>query len=159
MHPEFPPSLSEIIPAPLRAELNARGVLVAEDHPLNQKLICAQLRKMRVDLTLVANGAEALEAVRTRIFGVILMDCQMPVMDGFGATRAIREWEQGGVNPEAARHPAYIIAVTAGALAGDREACLAAGMNDYLPKPAQAQDLARVFAAWGERTLEAALAR
>jgi CheY-like chemotaxis protein len=137
----------------VRSQLNARGVLVAEDHPLNQKLIAAQLRKMGVDVTLVGNGAEAVEAVKTRFFGMILMDCQMPVMDGCSATRAVRAWEQSGVRPEARLNPAYIVAVTAGALPGNREACLASGMNDYLTKPAQTEDLARIFTAWAERML------
>lgn len=144
---------SAILPPLVREQLNARGVLAAEDHPLNQKLIAAQMQKMGVDLTLVGNGAEALEAVKTRFYGMILMDCQMPVMDGFNATRAIRAWERGGAQPEARLNPAYIVAVTAGALPGDREACLDAGMNDYLTKPAQAEDLARVFSAWAERML------
>jgi CheY-like chemotaxis protein/HPt (histidine-containing phosphotransfer) domain-containing protein len=93
-------------------------------------------------VTAVHDGAQALRAVQSRAVDLVLMDCQMPVMDGFESTRRIRAWEleQSGQ----ARLP--IVALTAGALAGDREACLAAGMDDYLAKPVSSARLAETLA-------------
>jgi CheY-like chemotaxis protein len=87
--------------------------------------------------TLATNGAQALTAARSRHFDVILMDCQMADMDGYEASRRIRRWEESGrqENPAVAAAPVPIIAVTAHAMIGDRDKCLAAGMNDYLAKP------------------------
>jgi CheY-like chemotaxis protein len=105
-------------------------VLSVEDNPINQKLLLKMLAILGYRADTVANGLEALHAVRQLPYDVILMDCQMPVMDGYEATRQIRMLEQ-----QEQRKPARIIAVTAHALPGDRELCLGAGMDEYLTKP------------------------
>jgi len=109
-------------------------VLVAEDSPVNQKLAIGLLRKKGHDVVIANNGNEAVEQARSRRFDIILMDVQMPDMDGFEATKLIREMEVDG-----ARTP--IIAITAHAMKGDRERCLEAGMDGYLSKPIRAQAL------------------
>jgi CheY-like chemotaxis protein len=106
--------------------------LLAEDNAVNQKLALRQLQKLGYSADAVDNGAEVLQEVERFAFDVILMDCQMPEMDGYEVTQRIREFEH---KSSGGRVPAYIIAVTAHALEGDRERCLSAGMNDYLTKP------------------------
>jgi CheY-like chemotaxis protein len=114
-------------------------VLVAEDNEVNQKLILLLLKKLGYDADLSVNGQEALEALRRRRYDVVLMDVEMPVMDGLEASRSIhREF------PEDERP--RIIAMTANAMQGDRETCLAAGMEDYLTKPIHADELAAALA-------------
>ncbi|MFN8603102.1 MAG: ATP-binding protein [Candidatus Binatia bacterium] len=116
-------------------------VLVAEDSIPNQRIIEAQLKRIGVEYEIVSNGHEAFEAVRRSSFDLVLMDCQMPEMDGFAATEAIRKL--GGA---AASMP--IIALTAYALAGDRERCIAAGMDAYLAKPVKFAMLEQIIAQW-----------
>ena len=111
-------------------------VLLAEDHATNQYLIDAYLRAAGHSVVMVANGGEAVAAAARGGFDVVLMDVQMPELDGLAATRAIR-----ALPGPAARVP--IIALTANAMPGDREACLAAGMNDYLSKPIDVGGAAR----------------
>ncbi len=126
-------------PADPGAEISSRRrhVLVAEDNPVNQRVIVRLLEKMGHIPIVAHNGQEAVAAYESRPFDVALMDVQMPVMDGLAATMAIRESE--------ARHPARrrlpIMALTAYAMRGDRERCLAAGMDDYLTKPIKPEDL------------------
>jgi two-component system, sensor histidine kinase and response regulator len=117
-------------------------VLLTEDNDVNCEIGMAILLSFGCRVELARNGAEAVVAARKKRYDVILMDCQMPVMDGFEATSTIREMERtNGVTS-----PVPIIAVTANALAGDREACLAVGMNDYLAKPILRKTLAAVLA-------------
>jgi hypothetical protein len=115
----------------------ALEVLLVEDNPVNQQLALRLLEKWGHRVTLAANGQLALDAVERKTFGVALMDMQMPVMSGIEATREIRRREAAGGLP-----PLTIIAMTANAMQGDREACLEAGMNDYIAKPIRAADLA-----------------
>ncbi|MGI4842615.1 MAG: response regulator [Janthinobacterium lividum] len=122
----------------------ARRVLLAEDNPVNVEVAKAMLESLGIEATCARNGQEALQAVRAGGFDAVLMDCQMPVMDGFAATAAIRRDER-----EAGRARTLpVIAITANALQGDREACLAAGMDDYLSKPFTQQQLAAVIGRW-----------
>jgi CheY-like chemotaxis protein/HPt (histidine-containing phosphotransfer) domain-containing protein len=124
------------------AQARARPrLLVAEDNTINQKLIVAMLSKLGYRADMVANGIEAVDAVFTIGYGTVLMDCEMPEMDGFQAAAEIRKRESGA--PRTA-----IIAVTAGAMAGDRERCLAAGMDDYITKPIKLDELAAVLRRW-----------
>lgn len=115
------------------AALKGARVLLAEDNAVNQLLTRRMLEKLGALVTVAENGAAALAALAAQPFDAVLMDCQMPVMDGYAATRRIRE---GGAGPQAAALP--IIALTAHALSGHRDECLAAGMNDYLTKPIDA---------------------
>jgi two-component system sensor histidine kinase/response regulator len=119
-----------------------RRVLVVEDNPVNQKVADAMLRGLGVQVTLAGNGQQAVELVRKYDFDLVLMDCQMPVMDGFQATAAIRGLPLGrGVHLP-------IAAVTANALQGDEQNCLDAGMNDFLPKPFRLAQLKALLARW-----------
>ncbi len=106
-------------------------VLLVEDNPVNQDMMLEMLRQFGVNTLLAENGQVALNAVEQQHFDLVLMDCQMPVMDGFAATQAIRERE--AKLPEAKR--LSIVALTANAMQGDKERCLKAGMDDYLAKP------------------------
>lgn len=114
-------------------------ILLAEDNVVNQRVAASLLTALGYRVDTVVTGLEALEAVKGRRYDAVLMDCQMPEMDGFEATRRIREWE--GTD---GRVP--IIALTANAMAGDREDCLAAGMDEYIAKPVTKERLAAVLA-------------
>jgi PAS domain S-box-containing protein len=116
-------------------------ILLAEDNIVNQKVALRMLEKTGAHVEVAANGRLALEAVQKSSFDLVLMDCQMPEMDGFQATAAIRHW----LGPQ---YPLPIIALTANAMLGDRERCLAAGMDDYISKPIAAGELDRVLHQW-----------
>jgi CheY-like chemotaxis protein len=119
-------------------------VLVAEDNAVNQKIALRQLKKLGYAADAVANGHEAINALRRIPYDIILMDCQMPEMDGFQAARKIRDIE---ADPACSlRPPVYIIAMTANAMEGNREVCLSAGMNDYVSKPVKLHELQDVLA-------------
>jgi signal transduction histidine kinase/CheY-like chemotaxis protein len=120
-------------------------VLVAEDNPVNQSVVSMQLRKLGCRHDIMGNGLATVEAVQRDHYDVILMDCEMPELDGFGATRRIRAWEEERRARGEQFRPVHIIALTANAMIGDREACVAAGMNDYLSKPLRLPDLTRAL--------------
>ena len=103
-------------------------ILLVDDNAINQAVASCQLRNLGGEVTVAKNGLEALQCLQEQVFDVVLMDCQMPVMDGYTATQKIRELSEEYSN-------IYIIAMTANAMKGDREKCLNAGMNDYLTKP------------------------
>jgi CheY-like chemotaxis protein len=120
----------------------ARGrLLVVEDNAINQAVARGLVTRLGYACDVAGNGLEALDAVERRAYDAVLMDCQMPELDGFEATAEIRRREDGG-----RRVP--IIAMTAGALVEDRERCLAAGMDDYLPKPVKRRELEAVLSRW-----------
>ena len=109
-------------------------MLVAEDNVINQKVTLAMLRRLGYRADLAANGIEAVEAVRLVPYDVVFMDLQMPELDGLGAMRQIMSEHAGGRRPR-------IVALTANAYEEDRAECLAAGMDDYLTKPMQKDQL------------------
>lgn len=124
-------------------EKHALRVLVVEDSEVNQNLAVAMLNKLGHPAVLGENGVEALKILNQEPFDVILMDCQMPEMDGYETTREIRRQEKAQDVPYEARK--YIVAVTAHAMKGDREKCLDAGMDDYISKPVRVGDLKAAF--------------
>jgi two-component system, sensor histidine kinase and response regulator len=111
-------------------------------------VVLAQLRRLRYRADAVANGREVLEALQGLPYDIILMDCQMPEMDGYKATQAIRHQEQGFERPCPWKAPIYIIALTANAMQGEREKCFAAGMDDYLTKPIRPAELHAALERW-----------
>jgi two-component system sensor histidine kinase/response regulator len=141
------------VDAPTAASVDAglslqRRVLVVEDNPVNQQVLNAMLKSLGLQVTLANNGQQAVELVENCDFDLVLMDCQMPVMDGFQATAAIRQLPLGrGVHLP-------IAAVTANAMQGDEQNCLEAGMNDFLPKPFKLAQLQALLTRWLPRTGE-----
>jgi signal transduction histidine kinase/DNA-binding response OmpR family regulator/HPt (histidine-containing phosphotransfer) domain-containing protein len=126
---------------PARARLEGR-VLVAEDNPVNQEVAVGMLESLGLTVDVADNGREAVDRFSETRYDLVLVDCQMPELDGFGATAEIRRLEAagGGHVP--------IVALTANALEGDREICVAAGMDDYLAKPFSREQLTSVLSRW-----------
>jgi len=118
-------------------------VLIVEDHWANRRLLEAMLKKLGAFYTMeaVENGLEAVNITSARQYDIVLMDCNMPIMDGWQATEKIRQTE--GPNKKTP-----IIAVTANAMKGDKEKCIAAGMDDYISKPVEKKRLEEVLARW-----------
>ncbi|MCA9664568.1 MAG: response regulator [Myxococcales bacterium] len=132
-------------PLPRVDVVAARKVLVVEDNPVNRQVMHAMLDKLGHRVRLTRNGAEALDALEAERFDVVLMDCQMPVLDGYAATRALRSKEADGPHVP-------VVAMTAHALPGERERCLAAGMDDYVAKPIGIEQLQRLINGFPRRS-------
>jgi signal transduction histidine kinase/CheY-like chemotaxis protein/HPt (histidine-containing phosphotransfer) domain-containing protein len=140
-------------------------VLLVEDNEINQEVARELLEGVGIPVAIATNGEEAVHAVKEREFEAVLMDIQMPVMDGFQATKEIRKWEKGikessvfskRLTETSAQEPMPIIAMTAHAMTGDREKCLEAGMNDYVSKPIEPEKLFSALARWiepGQRSI------
>ena len=125
------------------APMQRGRLLIAEDNIVNQKVALAILKKLGYQADAVSNGKEALAALRKHSYDLVLMDCQMPEMDGYEAAALIREPQSGIRN-----HQIPIIALTAHAMKGDRDKCLAGGMNDYISKPVKITMVAEVLEKW-----------
>ncbi|MBI4325815.1 MAG: response regulator, partial [Chloroflexi bacterium] len=148
----------EAVPAPSPLPLKPWRVLVAEDNVVNQKVAVRQLQKLGYPVDVVANGLEVLEALERIHYDVVLMDCHMPEMDGYEATRHMRSRANGdqpahnghrnGNRSAEANRAVRIIAMTANAMQSDREKCLEAGMDDYISKPVQIQELQAALERW-----------
>jgi PAS domain S-box-containing protein len=137
------PPLSQTTPMADRPQQSLR-ILLAEDNPVNQKVALRQLESLGYKADVVANGQEVLDLLQQVRYDLILMDCQMPVMDGYEATRRLRQQERRS------GHRTVVIAITANAMQEDRERCLQAGMDDYLSKPVLKEDLERVLNHWSQ---------
>ncbi len=120
-------------PSPTAPDMAGHRVLVAEDNPVNQRVAVLMLERLGCRVDVASNGLEAVDLANRLPYDIIFLDCRMPELDGYDAARAIRAGETGGRTP--------IVALTANALEGDREACVAAGMDHYLTKPIVAQHL------------------
>ena len=135
-------SMNEQLSAP--QPVTKARILLAEDNSINQDVALGQLDSLGYTADVVANGREALEAIKRAPYDIVLMDCMMPEIDGYEATVKIRDAEKkDGQHP-----PLHIIAMTANAMQGDREKCIAAGMNDYVSKPVQLAELRRALDKW-----------
>jgi CheY-like chemotaxis protein len=137
------PSFALDAPRPAGAAALSGHILLAEDNPVNQEVAMAMLEALDCHVTLATNGREAFDLSTQHGYDLVLMDWHMPEMDGLSATAAIRAWEVEHAQP---RRP--IIALTANAIEGDRERCLAAGMDDYLSKPFTLEQLQAVLSEW-----------
>jgi CheY-like chemotaxis protein len=135
-----PPGSNEATPTQSGRAAREPVVLIAEDNEVNCTLAQALLHKRGVQTAIAHNGREAVAMAAARAYAAILMDCQMPDVDGYEATRQIRAAEHGRHVP--------IVAMTAHSMPGDRERCLAAGMDDYLPKPLRISQLDVVIERW-----------
>lgn len=134
-----------VLPTPVRPHrLSANSaiqVLIVEDNPINQRLMLRVLNNLGYQAETVSHGQQALDLLAEQPYDLILMDCQMPVLDGYETTRLLRQ-------REGTLHHTIVIGVTASAMVGDREKCLTAGMDDYLSKPIQVKTLASLLEHW-----------
>jgi signal transduction histidine kinase/DNA-binding NarL/FixJ family response regulator/HPt (histidine-containing phosphotransfer) domain-containing protein len=135
-----------LAPPPSSKTGGTRKILVAEDNPINQEVIREVLSELGYEAFIVENGREALSALEQEAYPLVLMDCQMPELDGYGAAREVRRREEGS-------HRIPMIAVTAHAFEGERQKALAAGMDDYVTKPINAGVLGEVIERWWPKTL------
>jgi two-component system sensor histidine kinase/response regulator len=143
--PKIAVPLKAALPLEVPAPVGTMRILLADDNRTNRKVALGQLRILGYTAETAANGLEAIKALELVSYDLILMDCQMPELDGYEATRIIRTREQAldGLCPWKA--PVHIVAMTAHAMQGDREKCLAAGMDDYLTKPVGTPELKAVL--------------
>ena len=151
------PSVAQNIHVSSKAlECSAR-ILLVEDNPINQRVVVGLLRKMGATVDMAMNGREAVEAVTRHAYDLVFMDWQMPEMDGLQATQNIRQEERNRQarrdvvqEEEGLRLPTHvpIVAMTANAMDGDRERCLASGMDDYLAKPIRRESLVEILHRW-----------
>jgi len=132
----------------LRAELASSRILLAEDNAVNQKVALALLKKLGCTADAVADGIEVIEALQRIPYALILMDCHMPQMDGLEATRLIRKRERDTGTACPWKSPVRIIALTASAMQGDREKCIAVGMDDYISKPVRLREIQAALERW-----------
>ena len=146
-----PTGSEKLAPAPAKPPAKSSGwrgrILIAEDNPVNQRVASLQAKNLGFETDVVNNGEEALASLDRLAYTLVLMDCQMPLMDGYQATRELRKREQSG-----RRTP--VIAMTANAFASDREACIQAGMDDFLAKPVNLRALAMVLDRWSGAGME-----
>ena len=129
-----------VMPAKREMKQHSLRILMAEDNPINQKVALSMLKRLGYKADVAVNGLEVLRALQSKPYDAVLMDVQMPEMDGLEATRQIRAC---GLNTQ-------IIAMTAHALEGDREECLQAGMNEYISKPIRMEELQKALDICGE---------
>ena len=125
---------------------DSTDILLAEDNPVNALLAMTMMQQIGLTIKHVENGQQAIDEVKNNLYKLVLMDMHMPVMDGYKATQGIRQWEE-----DSGLAAIPIIALTANALAGDKEKCLSAGMSDYLPKPIKQKVLQQVVSKWAEK--------
>jgi two-component system sensor histidine kinase/response regulator len=135
-----PPAAASDLSTAELGPLRGRRVLLVEDNEINQQVGAQLLADVGIQADLAGNGSEAIEAATQRSYDVVLMDVQMPILDGYTATKRLRE------SPDTAALP--VIALTAHAMSGEREKCLEAGMDDYLSKPVEAEELYRTLLKW-----------
>jgi CheY-like chemotaxis protein len=138
------PIREEIAPTPAQSLRRLSRILLAEDNKVNQRITLRLLEKLGIQADAVINGREAVEALAKHDYDLVLMDCQMPEMDGFEATLAIREKERHG-----RRTP--ICALTANSMSSDRDQCLSAGMDDFMSKPIDLEQLQKTIEKWVPR--------
>ena len=136
-------STPHTVPHAANAVPQGARILLAEDNTINQKVAQSLLSKLGCKADVVANGLEAVRALELINYDLVLMDCQMPEMDGFAAPAVIRDPESKVLN-----HKVPVIAMTANAMKGDREQCIKAGMDNYLSKPVKKDELAGILEKW-----------
>lgn len=141
------PNAPELVTRHTIDEANSKKlirILLVEDYLINQAVAVRQLKKLGYQADVVSDGLEALEALSRTNYDIVLMDCQMPKLDGYETTKEIRRREEG------TDAHTLIIAMTANAMVGDREKCIGSGMDDYITKPIKAEDLRRVLEQWSQ---------